>query len=154
MSQPLRLIPFQASHVANLHLRPQADAALSRLGSLAERAQAYEAAGPAWTLFAGDWPLVCGGVVRFWPGVGELWCWTGDDAGRWSVAFARQARECVWRLAAEHGFHRVQAHVREADEQARGFALFLGLTLEGRCPGYGPDQATHLLYGRFYGWKA
>jgi hypothetical protein len=154
MSPSLRLIPFQAGHVAGLRLRPQANAALSQLGPLTERARAYEAAGPAWTLFVGDWPLVCGGVVRFWPGVGELWCWTGDDAGRWCVVFARQARQCVSRLASDHGFHRVQAHVRESDEQARNFAFFLGLTLEGRCPGYGPDQATHLLYGRFYGWKA
>ncbi|HWR04394.1 MAG TPA: hypothetical protein VN419_10290 [Humidesulfovibrio sp.] len=154
MSESLRLVPFQVRHVAGLRLRPQADATLSRLGPVDELARGYEAAGPAWTLFAGDWPLVCGGVVRFWPGAGELWCWTGDEAGRWSVAFARQARQCVSRLGAEHGFHRVQAHVREADEQARGFAMFLGLTLEGRCPGYGPDQATYLLYGRFFGWKA
>lgn len=150
----IRLIPFRPGHAAGLRLRREADASLCRLAPLAELARAYEGAGPAWTLMAGDWPLVCGGAVRFWPGVGELWCWTGDEAGRWSVAFARQARACVAELCAGHGFHRLQAHVREPDQQAGRFARFLGLTLEGRCPGYGPDQTTHLLYGRFFAWKA
>lgn len=154
MPQVFRLIPFRPEHVAGLRLRLQAEAALSRLGPLAGLARAYEAAGPAWTLMAGDWPLVCGGAVRFWPGVGELWCWPGEDAGHWAVGFARQAREVVQRLRDVHGFHRLQAHVRESDEQAARFARFLGLGLEGRCPGFGPDQSTHLLYGRFLQWKA
>jgi len=154
MIQTIRVIPFQVQHAAGLRLRREADETLSRLSPVAELARAYAAAGPAWTLMADDWPLVCGGAVRFWPGVGELWCWTGEEAGHWSVAFARQALECVGRLCSEHGFHRLQAHVREADVQARGFAQFLGLALEGRCPGFGPDQSTHLLYGRFLQWKA
>lgn len=154
MTATIRLIPFQASHAAGLRLRQEADAVLCRLAPVAELARAYQAAGPAWTLMAGDWPLVCGGVVRFWPGVGELWCWTGEGAGRWSVAFARQAKKCVEQLHARHGFHRLQAHVRESDVQGRGFALFLGLDCEGRVPGYGPDQSPHLLYGRFQQWKA
>lgn len=154
MPQIIHLVPFRAAHAAGLRLRPAAAESLEGLAPLAQLARAYEAAGPAWTLMAGDWPLACGGAVRFWPGVGELWCWTGQEAGHWSVGFARQARERVAALFAEHGFFRLQAHVREGDAQARGFALFLGLTLEGRCPGYGPDQATHLLYGRFQQWKA
>ncbi|MDP2848811.1 MAG: hypothetical protein Q8O35_11565 [Humidesulfovibrio sp.] len=148
------LVPFRAGHAASLRLRPEADAVLSKLAPLAQLAAAYEAAGPAWTLMAGGWPLVCGGAVRFWPGVGELWCWAGQEAGHWSVAIARQARATLLRLRDEHGFHRLQAHVRETDQRARGFAQFLGLAQEGRCPGYGPDQATHILYGRFFGWKA
>jgi len=154
MPQPIRLVSFRAGHAAGLCLRSAAVAALRGLGPLAELARAYEAAGPAWTLMAGDWPLVCGGVVRFWPGVGELWCWTGAEAGHWSVGFARLAKTAVAELFSSHGFHRLQAHVRETDQQARGFAAFLGLTLEGRSRGYGPDQATHLLYGRFQQWKA
>lgn len=144
----IRLLPFQASHVAGLCLRPEAVESLNSLGPLPQRARAYEAAGPAWTLMAGRWPLACGGAVRFWPGVGELWCWTGAEAAQCFVAFARLARQRVVALLSEDGFHRLQAHVRESDAQAQRFARFLGLTLEGRCPGYGPDQATHLLYGR------
>lgn len=154
MSQVFRLIPFRPEHVAGLRLRQQAHSALRHLPPLAELARAYASAGPAWTFMAGPWPLVCGGAVRFWPGVGELWCWTGEDAGRWSVGFARQAREVLRRLREAHGFHRLQAHVRADDEQAARFARFLGLGLEGRCPGFGPDQSTHLLYGRFLQWKA
>lgn len=154
MNQTLRLTSFRPEHAAGLRLRPETEAVLSRLAPVAELARAYAAAGLAWTVMAGDWPLACGGAVRFWPGVGELWCWTGEDAGHWSVGFARQARAVVRALCNTHGFHRLQAHVRESDEAAARFAGFLGLALEGRCPGFGPDQSTHLLYGRFLQWKA
>ena len=154
MSQTLTLRPFRAVHAAGLGLRAQAIQTLAGLAPLAELARSYEAAGPAWTAFAGGWPLACGGVVRFWPGAGELWCWTGAGAARWFVAFSRLARARMDGLLAPGGFHRLQAHVREDDPQARRFVRFLGLTPEGRCPGYGPDRATHLLYGRFCEWKA
>jgi hypothetical protein len=147
-------IPFSAVHALDLCLPEPLRQSLAELGGVERLAGAYEAAGPAWTLMADGWPLASGGVVRFWPGVGELWCWTGAEAGHWGVGFARHARACVEGLFTRHDFHRVQAHVREDDDTARRFAHFLGLSLEGRSPGYGPDQATHLLYGRFSGWKA
>jgi hypothetical protein len=150
--QLVTLVPFDPAHVAALGLRASAAAALAGLDPRPELARSYAAAGPAWTLMAAGCPLVCGGAVRFWDGVGELWCWTGADAPRWGVAFARQARERVDALFAR-GFHRLQAHVRADDAQAARFARFLGLRPEGRCPGYGPDQSTHLLYGRFFAWK-
>jgi len=154
MSQSVSLVPLEIRHVSDLCLRPGAQEILSRLGPLPQLAQSYLSAGPAWTLMAGAWPLACGGVVRFWPGVGELWCWTGFEVDRHSVAFARLAKTRVVELFASQGFHRLQAHVREDDDRAQRFARFLGLTLEGRCRGYGPDQATHQIYGRFEAWKA
>lgn len=152
-SPQLHLVGFEIDHAAGLNLRDAALSGLHGLATLPELARAYGAAGPAWTLMADGWPLACGGVVRFWPGVGELWCWSGAELGRWSQAFARLSWRFVEELLNEEGFHRLQAHVRENDTTAGRFAEFLGLTLEGRCPGYGPDQTTHLLYGRFQQWK-
>ena len=150
----ISLVPFQPAHAKALRLRPRASAALRGLPPLPELAAAYAAAGPVWSLLGGETPLACGGAVRFWPGVGELWCWAGQEADADPVALARCARRLVDALAREHGFHRLQAHVREADTRAQAFAAFLGLRYEGRCQVYGADQSTHLLYGRFYGWKA
>jgi len=146
--------PFHPAHAAALCLRPGAAQALDGLPPLPELARAYHAAGPAWTVLdnAGA-PLACGGVVRFWPGVGECWCWAGAGVDLAAVAFARLARRIVESLAREHGFHRLQAHVRADDERANRFARHLGFTLEGSCPGFGPDQSTHHLYGRFRTWK-
>lgn len=153
MTEHLHIEPFRPEHAAALRLRPHVDAVLGRLGPIEGLAKAYAAAGPAWTLCAAGWPFVCGGAVRFWPGVGELWCWVGDGVERFGVGFARQARAVVGRLGAVHGFHRLQAHVLETDQRARCFALFLGLTGEGRCPGYGPDGSTYMQYGRYAPWK-
>ncbi len=144
----IRLVPFLPEHAAMLELRPGAAAVLNRIGPRKRLARTYAAAGPAWTLLWSDDVAACGGVVRFWPGVGELWCWTGAPADGCGLAFARRTRLAVNGLFRTHGFHRLQAHVRLDDARARRFARFLGLAPEGECPGYGPDGATYQLYGR------
>lgn len=156
MPHPLLALPFLPDHAQSLRLRPGAAQALEGLPPLSELARAYHAAGPAWTVLCGDRVLACGGAVRFWPGVGECWCWAGCDVDQVALAFARLARRVVESLAREHGFHRLQLHAREDDSRANRFAAYLGFTLEGRCPGFGPapsGQATYNLYGRFRTWK-
>lgn len=153
MPAPLLALPFHPAHAADIRLRPGAVLALAGMPPLKELAQAYHAAGPAWTVLAGDTAIACGGTVRFWPGVGECWCWAGAGVDASPVAFARLARRVLEDLAREHGFHRLQVHARLDDARANRFALHLGFTLEGRCHGYGPDQSTHNLYGRFHTWK-
>jgi len=157
MTRPLDVLPFEAPHAEALRLRPEAAFVLGRLAAqadgIAQLARGYAAAGPAWTLMAADGPVACGGAVLFWPGVGELWCWLGREADGWDVSLARAARRRVDALFQGHGLRRAQAHVRADDERAMRFARFLGLGLEGRCPGYGPDGAEHHLYGRVVQWK-
>jgi len=158
MPAPLLASAFHPAHAADLCLRPGAALALAGLPPLPALARAYHAAGPAWTVRRGGAVIACGGAVRFWPGVGECWCWAGAGVDLAPVAFARLARRLLERLAREHGFHRLQAHVREDalcrdGGRAGRFVRFLGFTLEGRCPGYGPDQSPHTLYGRFRTWN-
>lgn len=163
MHRNWRLVRFQAGHAPLLSLTPGAAAALRGLvfgrpvgfgEALAGLAARYEAAGPAWTLLRGERPVACGGAVRFWAGVGECWLWLGGPALENPVALARHARRAMLRLREDHGFVRLQVHVREDSPVAARFAKFLGLEFEGKCPGFGPDQATHHLYGRFWQWKA
>lgn len=152
MTRCTRIVAFKQWHAAALPLRPETAAALGGAWPSPELARRYQEAGQAWTLFDLGHIAACGGVVRFWPGVGELWCWTGRGADDRPISFARHAREQVDELLRGHGFHRLQAHVRADDARARRFALFLGLAFEGECPGYGPDGAAYQLYGRVQ-WK-
>lgn len=125
--------------------------------ALERQARRMAGAGPAWSLVeggdGGGRVLACGGAVRFWPGVGELWLWLGEGAGENPVALARRARLALGLLRQREGFVRLQAHVRQDNQAAIRFVEFLGLRPEGVCPGYGPDHATHHLYGRFWQWK-
>jgi len=146
-------MPFLTAHAASLRLRPGAVSALAGLPPLAELARAYAAAGPAWTVCNGEAVIACGGVVRFWPGVGECWCWAGAGVDAVPVAFVRLARRIVDALGMEQGFHRLQLHARQDDLRANRFAKHLGFTLEGSCPGFGADRSTHNLYGRVRTWK-
>lgn len=169
MDETWRLADFEPGHAPQVALTGQAELALRgvlaqerlREGApqgfaevLERHARRMAEAGPAFSLLRGERVLACGGAVRFWPGVGELWLWLGQEALEDRVALARWSRRALHRLRESQGFVRLQAHVREADETATRFAAFLGLRLEGVCPGYGPDRATHHLYGRFWQWKA
>lgn len=164
-----RLEPFDARHAPLIELTGQARSALRGVlargqgredrplafgQALELQAGRMAGAGPAWSLLRGGRVLACGGAVRFWPGVGELWLWLGREALENPVALARWARRALRLLRKRQGFVRLQAHVRADDATARRFAEFLGLRREGLCPGYGPDHATHQLYGRFWEWKA
>ncbi len=169
MSGNWRLEPFETGHARLVSLTGPAERALrgvltqtgAREGEPLAFGQALErqalrmaGAGPAWSLLRGGRVLACGGAVRFWPGVGELWLWLGGQAQENPVALARWARKAMRLLRRREGFVRLQAHVRADDPAAGRFAEFLGLECEGACPGYGPDQATHHLYGRYWEWKA
>lgn len=168
MSESWRLEPFDASHARLLSLTGPAELALKGVlagesgrgsgpitfaAALESQARRMAGAGPAFTLLQGERVLACGGAVRFWPGVGELWLWLGGRALENPVALARWSRRAVRLLRRRQGFVRLQAHVRADDERAGRFARFLGLRNEGACPGYGPDHSTHHLYGRFWQWK-
>ncbi|MDP3425890.1 MAG: hypothetical protein Q8S17_00740 [Humidesulfovibrio sp.] len=153
MSANLLAVPFLPAHAASLRLRPGAVSAMAGLPPLASLARVYAAAGPAWSVLDGATVIACGGVVRFWPGVGECWCWAGASVDVAPVAFARLARRVVDSLLREQGFHRLQLHTRLDDVRANRFASHLGFTLEGRCPCFGADRSTHNLYGRYRTWK-
>lgn len=178
MPKPWRLETFEPGHAALLALAgPAADALRGALAqpsaqegpgaplafgqALERQARRMAGSGPAWSLVeggdgrgGGGRVVACGGAVRFWPGVGELWLWLGQGAGKNPVALARRLRQALRLLREQEGFVRLQAHVRADNAAAIRLAEFLGLRLEGACPGYGPDHATHHLYGRFWQWKA
>lgn len=169
MSGNWRLEPFDERHAPLVVLTGPAERALrgvlAREGrgedgplrfdqALERQARRMAGAGPAWSILRDGKALACGGAVRFWPGVGELWLWLGREAQENPVALARWARRALGLLCGREGFVRLQAHVRADDETAGRFAEFLGLEREGVCPGYGPDQTTHHLYGRYWEWKA
>ena len=84
MHDQWRLTAFRAAHAQALELRPKARAVLEGLGGVPELAARYEAAGPAWTLFAG--------ALRtdFWAefAVGDPW-----PAVAW-CAFGRARASC------------------------------------------------------------
>lgn len=104
--------------------------------------------GPCWTLTDGParWarPLACGGLEPQGHGRFGAWLYASDMDPRGWAAVRKEFRRAV----AEVGARRVEVTVRcgrEARSACR-YALGLGLRLEARMKGFGPDGTDYWLY--------
>ncbi len=107
--------------------------------------------GVAWTLKAGPakWaaPLACGGLSPLGHDRWTAWLFAGELDRRGWIKVAHAFRG----LTVEVKARRVEATVRiDAEPGVIRFAERLGLTLEGRMKGFGPDGADYYLYGGLF----
>lgn len=104
--------------------------------------------GTCWTMTAGAarWarPLACGGLEPQGHGRFAAWLYASELDARGWVAVRRAFR----RIVRETGARRVEATVRcgRGAQPACRYAGSLGLALEGRLKGFGPDGVDYWLY--------
>lgn len=101
--------------------------------------------GPAVTIRDGEWILGVGGVWMPAPWIGVLWAVFAERARGRFLAIDRISR----RVMNLEPVPRVEATVEEGFAAGMRWCELLGLTYEGRMPGFGPGGETHLRYGRY-----
>ena len=92
--------------------------------------------------------IACMGVVKLWGGVGEVWCFTAQDAQAHPRLLCRAA---LWGIDAGMktlGLHRVQAHVDADFEAGLRWARYLRLEFEGPCSKYTADGRDVVRFAR------
>ena len=139
------LVPFTADHYLAMKPRPE-EAAIrdykpELVGRLLRSAAAH-------TLMDGDTPLVCGGLMIYWPGMAEIWFHGTQDAAKYPVPVFRHSRRLVDKWITDFKLHRIQLTIDAAFLASYRFAEALGFTLESRMPKYGPNQEEFLRYVR------
>lgn len=101
--------------------------------------------GPAMTAFAGDFVILCGGIVTVPPSLGILW----------AVLSARASRHMVWlhratkRLIESEPVRRLEATVEEGFPAGCRWLELLGFKHEGVMPYYGAGGETHIRFGLY-----
>lgn len=139
---------FRPDDLARLDARAEDRREMELLGDAATRAEAYAAAGPAFTATLDGEILFCAGAVELWPGVAEAWAVTAAAVDRRPVALHR----AVLGLLSEHQprwrCRRLQASVRRDHARAARWLHRLGFVYEGRMAGYGADGSDHLRFAR------
>lgn len=148
MSDNVELRPFEPDHFQCLNLRQ--DPGQEALTGSPEKFAALErvAKFPSWTLFCGERPVACAGVVILWPGVAEAWAFVAKDIMAHKVSFVRSVKKKLKEIEISHKLHRIQAVVHEAHETGHAFMELLGFYPEAKLLAYGPDKTNFILYSR------
>lgn len=102
--------------------------------------------GPGWTIRHNNRIVAMGGVMKYWPGVGEAWFvateWTKDH----KLYVLKTTKRILRSIFIEHKFNRIQTSVLKDWETANKFARWMGFREEGEMPWYGAEGQTHIRY--------
>ena len=142
MSFRFSLIPYRKEHVMPLLDQPiNRDSRADFIGGLAEWAEKQN----SFTGIINDVPVVCGGVLEYWPGRAQIWTIFNAESKENFVPVFRGIK----RFLAEQGktFRRLEISVPCNFELGRRRAELLGFKLEcGFAEAFLPDGTDCALY--------
>lgn len=104
----------------------------------------------AFTLLVNDYPVVSGGVMPLWRGVGEGWVIASRRIFNFSLSAAKAIKKRADYICINNGIWRLQTAVRADYDVGLRFAKWLGLEKEGLMKKYGPDGSNYYRMARIY----
>lgn len=147
------IVPFEPEHFDGMELRYPG--AVRGYGpGYRELLDRYMQWGPAWTLMRDGKPVMSGGIIILWPGVGEAWTLMSKRISECPLAVVKTLRQCIAEAIGKHGLRRIQATARRGDDRALALLHVLGFKVEGLMPRYGPDGEDYYMCGRVVPWKS
>lgn len=94
--------------------------------------------------------LGVGGVVVFWPGVGEGWYALSEHANTYKIAVAMFLTRFIDIAAAELKLHRFQTTIRTDFVKAIKLIEVAGLVREGKMIQYTEDKKDTFIYAKIF----
>jgi len=143
------ILDFKPEHMIGIEKDDPDTNILLFCGDLDKKAEYYAKAGPAITLMDEDKLLALGGVIKFWPGVGEAWMLVSPDGRNKWISVYRYMSAFLMSCFVKHGFHRIQASILDSNMIAHKCAFKLGFIPEGMMVHYGPRKENFVRYVRF-----
>ncbi len=144
----LRIIPFEEIHMDFIRPREYEKDMIEFMGI--ERYQnmvkLYACNSKAFTAINNGEVVCCGGVLKVWDRVGEVWIFCSElmDDNIFSMS-----RQLIKHFREEFDeFDRVQAAIKLGFPKAIRLAECVGLEYEGTLRKFGPDGSDYAMYGR------
>lgn len=137
----MRIIPFDASHIDELHLQPRQAHAISHL--TLPYILTLQHAGVAASAEHDGRIIGCAGVLPMGYGLGTLWGLSSAQAARHFVKIHR----CLKRLMVLADLRRIEATAEVDWREACRLLELLGFEHEGVKRKYGVDGTDHCAYG-------
>jgi len=144
----IELANFKPEHLVNIKKEDLDARIITFLGNIDMRAEEYAKAGPAVSILDGETILSIGGVINFWPGVGEVWQMLSPEGRLKGLIVYRYMSDFVQRCFNEYGYHRIQASILYDHKEAHKSILRLGFIPEGMMVYYGPSKENYIRYAK------
>lgn len=138
MVQGYKIVPYATEHLFQILGHPD---------YIYEQARTYYELGPAYTGFVEDRVLVCTGIMRLWPGVGEAWMVPSSEISQYPLLVMKNLRRIMESLIEALNLERVQANVRVDFPAGRRWVEHLGFKAEGEMRRFHNGE-TYVRYAR------
>lgn len=144
----LRIIPFEEYHIELIRPNEFEKEVIEFIGIERHKnmAKLWAHNSKAFTAINNGEVICCGGVLKIWGKVGEVWVYCSEAMTDNSFGMGREIIKC-FRTQFEE-FDRVQAAVKADFKKAVRLAEVVGLKQEGVLRKFGPDGADYIMYGR------
>lgn len=110
----------------------------------------YETPGMAFTLLLDRTPIVSGGVILLWNGVGEGWVMSSKRIFEYKFTAASLIKRRLDLICENNKIWRLQTSVKAKFTTGIRFATWLGLTKEGLMRKFGPDGSDYYKMAKIY----
>ncbi len=138
----MNIIPFKTEHLLEIeHRWPEVGVPSELIMATAE----FYSTGFARTGLVNGHPIVCGGMMPLWPGVGEAWVIGSDELKQNIISFHRailRFREVVFGM----GLHRLQCACHADFTESRDWLERLGFVEEGLMKAFASDRSDYVRY--------
>ncbi len=145
----IEVIPFKPEHMVNIEKKDVDTNILAFIGEIDSRAEMYAKSGPTVTIMDGETILVIGGVIQFWPGVGEAWMMVSPEGRKQKLTLFKHMNGFLKYCFTECRFHRIQASILQSHKEAHKTVMRLGFIPEGMMVHYGPNMENYIRFVRF-----
>lgn len=138
----MNVIPFEPHHVETFELQASQRYMVSHL--CVEYLKALQAVGPALSAAVDGQIIACSGIAFQGFGMGVLWAFVSQSAGKHLVRLDRITR----RILTLADLRRIEATTEASFPQGCRWLELLGFEREGLMRAYGPDGADHYRFAR------
>lgn len=154
MPAKYKIVEFEPSHLEKLEIRKEQHEGTSLIvescGLMAygEQLKANAVEECAYTLLEGDIPIVCSGIYRALPHIGEAWSFFSEDFLKLSPRLKYYTYMTIRKsIYSCESVNRVQATCSPDFTIARDWLTKLGLEEEGILKGYSVDGKDCVMFG-------
>ncbi len=138
----LKIVPYKAAHLAMNEPRQYERELREKSG--VDSSQTFMN-GPAYTVLDDGTPVMAGGIVQLWPGVGEVWLFLSPWFERHIKTGYKLIREMFQALLKVYHFRRLQTPICASMPGNIRLVEHLGFHKEGLMELWGPDGKDYQL---------
>ena len=145
-----KIVPYSKDHGDEIIEFGMNDKLMDIDASFTENRIDFAVPGLSFSLLVDNFPILAGGIVPLWDGVGEGWILSSKRIFNHKIQSAISVKKRLDLICENNNIWRLQTAVKEEFKTGKRFAEWLGLKSEGLMQMYGPDKTNYYRMAKIY----